>query len=479
VAPDGSNDGGPARRTAYHGVSLWLETCHDDLRPRAPLTADTDVDVAIVGAGYTGLWTAYYLALADPTLRIAVLEREIAGFGASGRNGGWCSAEFAASRTAIARKAGRDAALAMQAAMIDTVGEVGRVAATERIDCGFHRGGTLRLATSPAHADRLRSDVDEDRHWGLSEEDSQWLGPAEATGRLAATGLRGAVFTPHCARVQPAALARGLARVVERRGVAVYERTAVAAIEPAAAGRPAAVRTAAGARVRAEAVIRATEAYTQGLPGERRRLVPLYSLLIATEPLPAAAWDRIGWAGRETVTDGRHLLIYAQRTADDRIAFGGRGAPYHWGSAVRPRYDRHLPVFGALARTLRQLLPDTRRVAITHRWGGPLGVPRDWHPSVGLDPATGLGWAGGYVGDGVGSANLAGRTLADLVLRRRTDLTRLPWVGHVSPRWEPEPLRWLGINASRLLAASADAAEARTGRPARRAELLDRLTGSG
>jgi glycine/D-amino acid oxidase-like deaminating enzyme len=207
--------------------------------------------------------------------------------------------------------------------------------------------------------------------------------------------------------------------------------------------------------------------------------VPMYSLLIATEPLPAATWERIGWAGRETVTDGRHLLVYAQRTADDRIAFGGRGAPYHWGSAIRSRYDRHPPVFGALRRALHDLLPETRHAAITHRWGGPLGVPRDWQPSVGHDPATGLGWAGGYVGDGVGTANLAGRTLADLILRRRTDVTRLPWVNHVSPRWEPEPLRWLGINASLRLAASTDRAEARDGAPALRTRLLGRLTGGG
>jgi glycine/D-amino acid oxidase-like deaminating enzyme len=460
----------------YRGVSLWLDTCGDDLRPRAGLAGDVDVDVAVVGAGYTGLWTAYYLAATDPSVRVAVVEREVAGFGASGRNGGWCSALFAASREAVAARAGRAAALDLQRAMIATVAEVGRVAAAERIDCGFHAGGTLRLATMPAHLPRLRAEVAADRGWGLSEEDSRWLGAAETRQRLAAEGVLGAAYTPHCARIQPAALARGLARAVERRGVTIYERTAAAEIRPATPGRPAEVRTSRG-RVRAEVVVRATEGFTPALPGHRRTLVPVYSLLVATEPLPPAFWAAAGWAGRETVTDGRHLLIYAQRTADDRIAFGGRGAPYHWASAVRPGFDRHERVFSTLAGTLRALLPGTLDAAITHRWGGPLGVPRDWFPSVGLDRATGLAWAGGYVGDGVGTANLAGRTLADLVLRRRSDLTRLPWVGHRSRRWEPEPFRWLGINASRWLAASADAAEARTGRPARRADLVDRLTG--
>jgi glycine/D-amino acid oxidase-like deaminating enzyme len=464
------------RRVDYRGVSLWLDTCGDDLRPRPALDRDLDVDVAVVGAGYTGLWAAYYLAGADPSVRVAVVEREIAGFGASGRNGGWCSALFAASREAVAARTGRAAALDLQRAMIDTVDEVGRVAREERIDCGFRRGGTLRLATLPAHLPRLRAAVAADRGWGLSEEDSRWLDAAEARRRLAAPGVLGAAYTPHCARIQPATLVRGLARAAERRGVTLYERTAAREIRPGRPGRPAEVRTP-GGRLRAEVVVRATEGYTSRLPGERRTLVPVYSLLVATEPLPPGFWETAGWAGRETVTDGRHLLVYAQRTPDDRIAFGGRGAPYHWASAVRPGYDRHDRVFAALAGTLRGLLPGTWDAVITHRWGGPLGVPRDWFPSVGLDRATGLAWAGGYVGDGVATSNLAGRTLADLILRRRTDLTRLPWVGHRSRRWEPEPLRWLGINAIRWLAAGADAAEARTGRPARRADLLDRFTG--
>ena len=451
-------------------MSLWLDTCGDDLRPRPGLDQDLDVDVAVVGAGYTGLWTAYYLSGADPSLRIAVLEREVAGFGASGRNGGWCSALFAASREAVAARAGRAAALDLQRAMIGTVAEVGRVARAEHIDCGFQRGGTLRLATQPAHVPRIRAAVAADRSWELSEEDSHWLDAEQARDRLAATGVLGAAYTPHCARIQPAALVRGLAHAVERHGARIYEGTTVREI------RPGEVRTDRG-RVRAEVVVRATEGFTPALPGLRRALVPVYSLLVATEPLPPEFWAGAGWAGRETVTDGRHLLVYAQRTADDRIAFGGRGAPYHWASAVRPGFDRADRVFAALTSTLRSLLPDTRDAAITHRWGGPLGVPRDWFPSVGLHQRTGLAWAGGYVGDGVGTANLAGRTLADLILRRHTELTRLPWVGHRSRRWEPEPLRWLGINASRWLAASADAAEARTGRPARRADLVDRLTG--
>jgi len=454
----------------YRSLSLWLDQADDDLAPRRPLPGDATVDVAIVGAGYTGLWTAYYLLRHEPAIRVAVLEREIAGFGASGRNGGWCSALFPAGRAAIARAADRPAALAMHRALCDTVDEVGRVAAAEGLDVGYAKGGSLTLATSAAQLSRLQAELEEERGWGLADSDVSWLSAAEATRRVGARGVLGGLFHPHCAVIQPARLVRGLARVVERCGGRLYEQTPVTAIEP---GR---VRTSLGT-VRADVVVRATEGFTAGLPGHGRLVAPLYSLMIATEPLPRTFWDSVGWRQRETVTDGRHLIVYAQRTADGRIAFGGRGAPYHLGSAVRPEYDREPRVFAALEVALRGLFPGLGSARITHRWGGPLGVPRDFYASVGLDRSRGLAWAGGYVGDGVGTSALAGRTLADLILRRDTDRSRLPWVGHRSPRWEPEPLRWLGINGVRLVAASADAAESRTGRPARRARLLNHLTG--
>jgi glycine/D-amino acid oxidase-like deaminating enzyme len=226
-------------------------------------------------------------------------------------------------------------------------------------------------------------------------------------------------------------------------------------------------------------VIRATEAWTAALPGHERDVVPVYSLMIATEPLPADVWDGVGLAGGETFSDGRHLIIYGQRTADDRLAFGGRGAPYHWGSAIRSSFEREPRVFGLLRRTVGDLFPGLRQARITHAWGGPLGIPRDWHASVGYDPRTGCGWAGGYVGDGVGTSNLAGRTLADLVLGRSTGLTALPWVNHRSPRWEPEPLRWLGANAALRAMTLADREESLSGRSSLAAGVMTRLLGLG
>jgi glycine/D-amino acid oxidase-like deaminating enzyme len=421
--------------------------------------------VAIVGAGYTGLWTAYYLRRADPGLRVALVEAEVAGFGASGRNGGWCSGLFPVSLARLAAEHGRDQAIRQYRAMQDTIGELGRVLTHEGLAADWAHGGTVTLARSQPQLTRARAELAEARSYGFGEDDLRLLSAAEARQRLAATGVLGGLFTPHCAVVHPAKLARSLAaRVAEQ--APIYERTPALAIEP---GR---VRTPFG-DLRADVVVRATEGFTATLAGARRTLAPVYSLMVATEPLPAELWDQLGLAGRETFADLRHLIIYGQRTANGRLAFGGRGAPYHFGSRIRPGYDRVPAVFDALRTTLGELLPPVRRLRFTHRWGGPLGIARDWHPSVGLDRTTGLAWAGGYVGDGVAASNLAGRTLAELILRSDGELGTLPWVNHRSPRWEPEPLRWLGANLGLRAMTWADRREA-GGAESRLAGLVNR-----
>jgi glycine/D-amino acid oxidase-like deaminating enzyme len=454
----------------YRALSFWHDTVPGTLTAGDPLPGDTEADVAIVGGGFTGLWTAYYLHHADPGLRIVVCERDIAGYGASGRNGGWCSALFPASLAKLARMTDRAGAIAMQRAMYQTVDEVGRVAAAEGIDCHWAKGGTVMLARSAVQLERARAEVSEAREFGFGEEDLRLLTPAEARQMAAASSVCGGTYTPHCAAIHPARLVRGLADVVRRSGVSVYERTPVLELSP---GR---VVTGSGT-VRARHVVRATEGYTPGLPGYRRAVAPVYSLMIATQPLPDAVWDAIGLAGRPTFGDLRHLIIYGQRTADGRFAFGGRGAPYHLGSAVRPSFDRVPAVFAELRRTLTELFPALDDVPVTHSWGGPIGIPRDWCASVGLDRETGIGWAGGYVGDGLSTTNLAGRTLADLITGTDSDITRLPWVGHHSPDWEREPLRWLGLNAGLQVMNLADRTEARTGRPSRAAGLMGRFLG--
>jgi glycine/D-amino acid oxidase-like deaminating enzyme len=252
--------------------------------------------------------------------------------------------------------------------------------------------------------------------------------------------------------------------------VQIFEQSRATALAPHQ------VRTAGGV-VTADVVVRATEGYTARLPGLRRAVAPVYSLIVATEPLPDSTWDEIGLRQRETFSDHRHLIIYGQRTADGRMVFGGRGAPYHLGSRIRPAYDRNPRVFAELEQTLVEMFPPLAGARITHRWGGPLGITRDWHASVGLDATTGLAWAGGYVGDGVSTANLAGRTLAELIVGGSSELTGLPWVGHRSRDWEPEPLRWIGANAGLRAMTWADRTEQRGGRPSRVAGVVNAMMG--
>ena len=451
--------------SSYVDLSWWFESCADDLSPAAPLDKDVAVDVAIVGAGFTGLWTAYYLAKARPDLKIAVLEKEIAGFGASGRNGGWASALFPSSLATLAKGAGRERALAQHAAMRATVDELITVAAAEGIDADVAKGGTIVVARTPTQWRRAVAEVDDARTWGLGEDEMALLDEASAKARLNAADTLGATYTPDCAAVHPAKLARGLARVVRELGVAIYEGTTVTGLAPHL------VTTDRGT-VTAEFIVRATEGFSASLPGARRAVIPVYSLIIATEPLPASVWDEIGLAERETFSDQRHLIVYGQRTADDRIVFGGRGAPYHFGSAIRPEFDNEPRVFAALRDSIVEMFPVLRDTAITHHWGGPLGIARDWHASVGLDAATGIGWAGGYVGDGVTTTNLAGRTLRDLILGEATDLTSLPWVGHRSRGWEPEPLRWMAVNAGLRAMTVADTEERITRRESLAARVM-------
>ncbi|WP_232496663.1 NAD(P)/FAD-dependent oxidoreductase [Agromyces humatus] len=464
-------------------MSFWLddliEQGLDDLSPRDALTANARFDVALIGGGLTALWTAYELSRADPSLSIAVLERDIAGFGASGRNGGWCSALFPKSAGALERRYGFDAAVAMRRAMVDTVDEVGRVTALEAIDCDFERGGTLVFARNEVQRRAAKADVAEAHRFGvdlLEYRDQRAV--AAASGATALDGgSPAAVFDPACARVHPAKLVRGLARVVEARGVSVFERTEVLDWSAGQVRFRSLDGSDAHGTIAAKRVIVATEGYGPSLPRVRRRILPLYSLMIATEPLSDTVWEEIGIEHGQTFSDYRHLLIYGQRTADNRFAFGGRGANYHWGSAVDPAFERIDRVFEHLHAALRDLFPAVGGARVTHRWGGPLGVARDWCATASYNPKTGVGFAGGYVGDGLSTTNLAGRTMTDLVLGIDSELTRLPWANHRSPLWEPEPLRYLGANLGILGMTLADPEELLTRKPSVIARATARLTG--
>ena len=435
----------------YRSQSLWLDTAPDALEPRSPLEEDLQVDLAIVGAGYTGLWTAYYLNSLEPSLRIAIVESEIAGFGASGRNGGWVLGETMGIEHYFADPAERERGIALQRALFDAVDEIGRISQAEGIDCHYAKGGTLAVATVEPHRRQLQERLNELRGLGFGSDDYRWLEPEACRARIHTERNLGGVYSPHCAAIQPALLARGLADRVEAAGTRIFERSPATAIEPRAVVTPL-------GRLRADLILVATEGYTRDLPGRRRRLLPIHSMMIATEPLPDSVWKEIGLAERETFADPRRIVIYGQRTADGRIAFGGRGR-YFLGSRYRNRFSERDPNFDQIRATLVSLFPVLRDARITHRWGGPLGVPRDWKISVGIDRKAGLAWGGGYVGEGVCASNLVGRTLADLILERDSAYARLCFVRPPFGNWEPEPLRWLTVRGIAKIGTQIDRAE--------------------
>lgn len=451
-----------ALQARYRGRSLWLDGIAEPLRPRPTLAADTDCDVAIIGAGFTGLWTAYYLKQLNPKLRVVVVEREIAGFGPSGRNGGWVMSGISGSARAYGERNGSDTMVRASRETQAAVDEVGRVVADEKIACGYCKAGAVTIATSEPQRARLLTYA---REHNDPEATHLTLDTGELEQFVRIPGVLASSFSPHAARVDPARLALGLATACERLGVAIYERTAAVELVP---GR---IRCE-GATVRADTVLRATESYTTQLPGQRLRYLPLYSLMIATEPLPADVWDELGWRDGLLVGDLHHLFFYAQRTADGRIAIGGRGAPYRLREPISERNERSSEVAQRLVQSLRRSFPAAAQAAITHHWGGPLAVPRDWAMSVSFDARSRVGWAGGYSGHGVGASNIAGRTLADLVLGLDTDRITLPWVQHQSRTWEPEPLRFAASRAIVGILGRADEHEDATGRPSRLTRLV-------
>lgn len=447
-------------------VSFWHRSLGDPSSGPA-LDGDRRADVVIVGAGYTGLWTAYYLKQARPSLDVVVLEKEFAGFGASGRNGGWLTGDLAGTHERYAKTHGVEATRLLQREMYSSIDEVIEVCAKEGIDADIVKGGVLNVARGSAQASRLRASVAAGAQWGV---EAELLSPEERDARLRVAGAVQASWSPHCARIHPGKLVRGLARAVRESGVEIFERTPVDEIAPHRAVTP-------YGTVTADYVIRATEGFTATIKGLRRQWLPMNSSMIVTEPLPDGFWEQVGWEGAELLGDLAHYYMYAQRTADGRIAFGGRGKPYLYGSRVDARGHTHDWTIEALWSLLVDFFPAAAPAKIAHAWSGVLGVPRDWCSTVHVDHATGLGWAGGYTGHGVTTTNLAGRTLRDLILDEPSRLTGLPWVGREVRAWEPEPLRWLGVHSMYRLYRAADARERSMRRTSSLARFADLITG--
>lgn len=424
----------------YSQYSFWLETSGDDLTPRPPLDGSVDVDVAILGAGFTGLWTAYYLLSQEPSLKVAVVEAEIAGFGASGRNGGWCFSGFPVGPIELLKDYGYDTARLVSLEMYKAVDEVGRVTREEGIDAHYAKGGELEVARAAYDLPKLQEMYDEFRAIGL-EDHNQLFDERETRERINVAGAVGSFWNKEGAAIQPARLARGLARAVERLGATIYEGTRVTEFTP----NPNPSLVTERGTVTAKTIVLAGEAYLSALPTMERAIIPLTSHMVVTEPLSQEIWEQIRWAERDVLGGFGSTGGYINHTADGRIAFGAYRANYPYKSRVTDAINLDEEIFAHARAATVKWFPMLKGVHFTHAWGGVFGVPRDRMPIMAYDRATGIAAAHGYSGEGVATSNLSGRVLADLITEADSPLTTLPMTRHKGKKWEPEPLRWMGV----------------------------------
>lgn len=412
-------------------------------------------DVVIVGGGFSGLWTAHHLKEWEPTLRIAILEKNQVGSGASGRNGGWVSALYPIEDHRLVKHSSPHAIHELHLHLRKTIDDIGAYVSKIDSTCGFTKGGTLVVARNEGQLRRLATHI---------EEDYTLLSARETRTRINMSDALGSIYTPNCAVINPATLVVDLARSLEQRGVSIFENTEAKIAQDHSV-------SVAGEKIECAFVVRAIEAYHEGSADQ----VPIYSLMIATEPLPSEVFEELGIHNRETFAEASHLVTYAQRTSEDRLAIGGRGAPYTWGSRRNEASEHHRRDHDRLRNMAREWFPILNKFEFTHSWGGAVGVTRDWAPYV--RTAANYGEMGGYAGDGVALSYLAAGAMADLIVEKQTDRTQLPFVQWKNPRWEPEPFRWIAINSAIRLSGFADREEKRTNRPSGVMKILSSITG--
>ncbi len=431
----------------YGSAIYWLETSHRD--PAPGLAGRVEVDVAIVGGGYTGLWTAYHLSEADPGLRIAIVEGETVGFGASGRNGGFAMTLLDMSLALLRRNHGDDAARAAHRAVAQSVEEIGATLARENIDCEWKHGGLMVVAANEGQLDRIRRDRQAAADLGL--EGFAWLDGDEARARVSSPTYLAALREEHCAVLHPAKLARGLVSRLEERGVPVFEQTAVTGVEEAPGDRLR-VLTPAGL-LEASQVVVATNAWAAHHPavshGVARRVVPLYTYIVLTEPLSEEQWEEIGWADHCGIEDKRNYVHYYRRTLDGRILWGGNDGVIYYGGRIAPRHDRHERIFEGLRGSFRKTFPQLHRVRFTHQWGGPVAITANFVPVFGSGLGGRLHHGVGYNGHGVAPSHTGGKILRDKVLGRSSEYTELCFVDSRAQPFPGEPLRWISAELSR------------------------------
>jgi glycine/D-amino acid oxidase-like deaminating enzyme len=434
--------------------SLWQGKQNIDYRK--PISKNDSFDVVVIGAGFSGLWSAFHLKQFQPNLKIAILEKEYVGFGASGRNGGWASAEYPTSSNRLIKENGLESYKNLRTAITKSIDEIGEIAKSNNWQIDYAKGGALVFARGNAQLSRISKEIDEEH---------QLLNKSQTTDLLNIPSALGSVFTPHCAALNPFKLVRALADHLEKLGVMIYEQSSVSEIRD----KQVEVN---GFNVNCTFSIRATEAFTpRKWMGNRQ--IPIYSLMVATEPLSNEVVKEIRNTQRATFQEACHLITYAQITGDNRLALGGRGVRYKLFSRLSERSEIDNRMHSALEKRARSWFPQITDAKFEYRWGGAVALTRRWQAYLNFDQATGRAEIGGYVGDGVTLSYLVAKTLAEKMSNIKT--ANLPFIDQGIGRWEPEPIRYLAVNAGFKATVLADYEEKITNRPSLLASIIDPL----
>ncbi len=449
---------GGMRHTA-HG--WWLEEA-GPVEPRPPLASDLDVDVAIVGGGYTGMWTAWHVLAAEPEAKVALLEADVCGHGPSGRNGGFCETLWVA-LPRLRELLGDDDAVKVADASADTVRMIGEWCESEGVEAWYRHAPFILASTAPGTDDKWRAIATAAREVGRPEEVRE-ADAAELRRHCDSPAFYDGIILDDSATVHPARLALGLRERLIARGVRIFEHTRVRGLH--APGPSEATLETDGGRVRAKAVVLALGPGSRALRPLRSRLSVTSSHIVLTEPVPDVI-EELGWTGGESITDGRVLVHYFRTTRDDRIVFGWGGGRPVAGARTNGRAEVDGSLTGDLRAALVRLFPQLENRKLTHAWGGPIDVSPSHVPQVGTLPRGPVQFAFGFTGNGVGPTHLAGRTMAARALDRRDEDSRVPLPDAAGAWVPPEPFAVLGGRMIRRALVRADhlAEEGRTPDP--------------
>jgi glycine/D-amino acid oxidase-like deaminating enzyme len=434
--------------------SLWRN--QGSITARDCVKAANSFDVAIIGGGFSGLWSAYHLKQLQPSLKIAIFEQKYVGYGASGRNGGWASAEYPTSNSRLIKEHGVQTYKNLRKSLIESIDEIGQIAKSNAWHIEYAKGGALVFATNKAQLTRISSEIDDEHKFLTKDQASELLNVAN---------IKGGIYTPHCAALNPFNLTQSLAKYLESIGVKIFEESKVEEISDKAL-------LVNGHRIGCQISIRATEAFT-ARKWIANQQIPIYSLMIATERLPSEILTQIRNSQRATFQEACNLITYAQITGDNRLAIGGRGSRYKLFSHLSERSETDVRMHSALEKRAVKWFPQLQSVNFEYRWGGPIALTRRWQSYINYNPITGQAAIGGYVGDGVTLSYLVAKTLAQIIDGQKTP--DLPFVNQRIGRWEPEPIRYLAVNAGFKATVVADFEERITGRPSLIAAVVDPL----